>query len=362
MNITEPTLILNKKQCLRNIKNMISKADSNNLKFRPHFKTHQSIIIGNWFKKFGVNSITVSSIKMAKYFAKNNWNDITVAFPVNILEINEINKLAQIIKLNILITSNTIIPFLNNNLKFQVGVFIKIDTGYHRSGIDIRDTNIIDDLINKIELSPLLYFEGFLTHDGHTYKTKSIDEIKQIHDLTINKFKDLKDRYINKYKNLITSIGDTPSCSICNNFDGIDEIRPGNFVFYDIMQADLGSCKINQIAIALACPVVDINKERKEIVIYGGAVHLSKEFILNSDSTKNFGLVVTFQNNEWSEPINDTFVYSLSQEHGIIKTTNNFLNKIKIGDIIGILPVHSCLTANLMRSYITFENEKIDHL
>ncbi len=362
MNITEPTLILNKKQCLRNIKNMISKAESNNLKFRPHFKTHQSIIIGNWFKKFGVNSITVSSIKMAKYFTQNGWDDITVAFPVNILEIAEINKLAQKVNLNILITSDTIIPFLNNNLKYSVGVFIKIDTGYHRSGIAIENTDIIDNLINDIELSPLLSFKGFLTHDGHTYKAKSKDEINQIHDLTINKFKNLKNRYINKYKNLIISIGDTPSCSISDNFDGIDEIRPGNFVFYDIMQTNLGSCTINQIAIALACPVVDINAKRNEIVIYGGAVHLSKEFILNSDNTKNFGLVVKFQNNEWSEPIKDTFVSSLSQEHGIIKTTNNFLSKIKIGDIVGILPVHSCLTANLMGSYTTFENEKIDHL
>lgn len=362
MNITEPTLILNKKQCLRNIRNMISKSEINNLKFRPHFKTHQSIIIGDWFRNFGINSITVSSIKMAKYFAGNNWNDITVAFPVNILEINEINKLAQTINLNILITSDTIIPFLNDNLKYSVGVFIKIDTGYHRAGIAIENTNIIDSLINKIELSSLLSFKGFLTHDRHTYKAKSIDEINRIHDLTINKYKNLKNRYINKYKNLIISIGDTPSCSICNDFNGIDEIRPGNFVFYDTMQADLGSCTINQIAIALACPVVDINAKRNEIVIYGGAVHLSKEFILNSDNTKNFGLVVKFKNNGWSEPINDTFVCSLSQEHGIIKTTNNFLNKIKIGDIVGILPVHSCLTANLMGSYTTLKNEKIDHL
>ena len=362
MNITEPTLILNKEKCLRNIKKMVAKAENNNLKLRPHFKTHQSIIIGNWFKNFGISSITVSSIKMAKYFAKNNWNDITVAFPVNILEINEINKLSQKINLNILITSNTIIKFLNNNLKYTVGVFIKIDTGYHRSGIAIEETDVIDNLINQIELSSVLSFKGFLTHDGHTYHAASVDEINEIHNLTISKFRNLKNRYINQYKNLITSIGDTPSCSISTNFNDIDEIRPGNFVFYDLMQANLGSCSINQIAIALACPVVDINVKRNEIIIYGGAIHLSKEFILNSDNKKIYGLVVKFSNNGWSKPINETYVHSLSQEHGIIKTTNNFLNKIKIGDIVGILPVHSCLTANLMRSYTTFENKKIDHL
>ena len=362
MNITKPTLILDKEKCLRNIEKMVSKAENNNLTLRPHFKTHQSLIIGDWFKMFGINSITVSSIIMAKYFAENGWNDITVAFPVNIREIAEINKLAQKIKLNILITSDTIIPFLNDNLKSPVGVFIKIDTGYHRAGIAIEETEAIDNLINKIELSTVLSFKGFLTHDGHTYHAKSVEEINDIHNLTINKFSKLKKRYINKYKNLITSIGDTPACSISNNFTDIDEIRPGNFVFYDFMQANLGSCSTNEIAVALACPVVDINAKRNEIVIYGGGVHLSKEFIIDLNNNKNFGLIVEFSNNGWSEPVNDTYVYSLSQEHGIIKTTDNFLRKIKIGDIVGILPVHSCLTANLMKSYITFENIEIDHL
>ncbi|MBE9469015.1 MAG: alanine racemase [Bacteroidetes bacterium] len=341
---------------------MVSKAENNNLTLRPHFKTHQSLIIGDWFKKFGINSITVSSIKMAKYFAENGWNDITVAFPVNIREIAEINKLAQKINLNILITSDTIIQFLNDNLKMTVGVFIKIDTGYHRSGIEVEETDAIDNLINKIELSKVLSFKGFLTHDGHTYHAKSVEEINDIHNLTIKKLSKLKKRYINKYKNIIISIGDTPSCSISNNFTDIDEIRPGNFVFYDFMQANLGSCSINKIAVALACPVVDINAKRNEIVIYGGAVHLSKEFIMDSNNNKNFGLVVEFLNNGWSEPINGTYLYSLSQEHGIIKTTKNFLSKIKIGDIVGILPVHSCLTANLMKSYTSFENIEIDHL
>ena len=108
MNITKPTLILDKEKCLRNIEKMVSKAENNNLTLRPHFKTHQSLIIGDWFKMFGINSITVSSIVMAKYFAENGWNDITVAFPVNIREIAEINKLAQKIKLNILINLSSI--------------------------------------------------------------------------------------------------------------------------------------------------------------------------------------------------------------------------------------------------------------
>ena len=85
IEIIRPTFVIDKKICLNNIEKMTQKAADNGLRFRPHFKTHQSAEIGEWFRSFGVNAITVSSLQMAKYFAANGWKDITLAFPVNIL-------------------------------------------------------------------------------------------------------------------------------------------------------------------------------------------------------------------------------------------------------------------------------------
>ena len=78
---------------------MLKKAESHKLIFRPHFKTHQSLEIGKWFKELGTNKITVSSLKMAEYFSCQ-WKDITVAFPLNILEMHTVNELAKKITLN----------------------------------------------------------------------------------------------------------------------------------------------------------------------------------------------------------------------------------------------------------------------
>ena len=36
--------------------------------------------------------------------------------------------------------------------------------------------------------------------------------------------------------------------------------------------------------------------------------------------------------------------------------------KRNIGYLVGIVPVHSCLTANLMKGYLTLEGEEIDHM
>ena len=114
MKITQPTLFIDKTKCKENIYRMFSKAKSNKLDFRPHFKTHQSIEIGLWFKEIGVNKITVSSFTMAEYFS-SQWDDITVAFPINILEIETINNLAKKITLNICIENIESILFVSSS-------------------------------------------------------------------------------------------------------------------------------------------------------------------------------------------------------------------------------------------------------
>ena len=76
MNFSTPTLVINKSISLNNLDRMIDVANKNNLVLRPHFKTHQSLEIGNWFKEKGVTSITVSSISMADFFS-SEWDRCT---------------------------------------------------------------------------------------------------------------------------------------------------------------------------------------------------------------------------------------------------------------------------------------------
>ncbi len=338
---------------------MTQKAKESNVTFRSHFKTHQSAEIGDWFRDEGVTKITVSSLTMAEYFANAGWKDILVAFPVNILEIERIIALAPNIGLTLLLEAEEPLNFLANNLTSKVSISIKIDTGYHRTGIAWDDFDKIQSLIELIRKSATMDFTGFVTHSGNTYQAKSPDEIIRIHNDSFQKLSQLKVNFSSEGIVPLISVGDTPSCSIVKTFEGMDEIRPGNFVFYDVMQSELGSCKINDVAVALACPVVAVHPERNEAVIYGGAIHLSKEFITDSFGNKVFGLVVKLTEEGWTEPLPETFIKALSQEHGIISSTNEIIAGIKPGDVVGVLPVHSCLTAHQMRNYITLHGKHI---
>jgi D-serine deaminase-like pyridoxal phosphate-dependent protein len=100
----------------------------------------------------------------------------------------------------------------------------------------------------------------------------------------------------------------------------------------------------------VACPVVSVFPQREEMVIYGGAIHLSKEFIAADNNFKLFGYLVKFEHGKWGLPINGAWVSGLSQEHGIIRMPKKELEQFKPGDLIGVIPVHSCLTANLLQS------------
>ncbi len=357
--ITRPTLLVDEERCRLNIVQMAKKITASGSTFRPHFKTHQSIEVGRWFRDAGIVKITVSSVSMAEYFAEE-WNDITIAFPVNILEAERINDLAGRIDLNILVESDNIIPSLNGKIKSELGFFIKIDTGYHRTGIDADDRKKIDAVLDEAGKYENFIFKGFLSHSGHTYHAKDRADVTRIYNDAAGKLKVLREWYSGKYPGIIASLGDTPSASVVEDFRGIDELRPGNFIFYDLMQMQAGNCLPDQIAVKMACPVVAVHPERSELVIYGGAVHLSKDLLFNERYGTYYGVVLDQKDGTITNIIDGMFLSSLSQEHGIVKVPPEIVHLFSPGDILTIIPVHSCLTADLASYYLSTNGSRIE--
>ncbi|WP_462281225.1 alanine racemase [Salinivirga cyanobacteriivorans] len=356
--ITQPTLILDERKCKTNIAQMAHKAKDAGVEFRPHFKTHQSLEIGRWFKEHGIAKITVSSVGMAQYFA-TEWDDILIAFPVNVRELAAINELAVRVKLSLLVESAEVLELLHEKLTHPVSFYIKIDTGAHRTGVAPTDFASIDQILAAAKQLSKLKFVGFLSHAGHTYHTNTITDILKIRNDENLAMLQLKAHYIKSHPGIIASIGDTPSCSLVDHFSGIDEIRPGNFVFYDLMQLSFGSCSPGQIAVAVACPVVALHNERNEMVIYGGGVHLSKD-MLRINQSPVYGQLVEKEGDGWGEPIPGMIVKRLSQEHGIVSLPETQNDKFTIGDLVYVLPVHSCMTADIYSQYITTDGKKIE--
>jgi D-serine deaminase-like pyridoxal phosphate-dependent protein len=152
------------------------------------------------------------------------------------------------------------------------------------------------------------------------------------------------------------SIGDTPAASMVDELPGVDEIRPGNFVFYDLTQVAIGSCSMEDIAVAVACPVIGVYPERQRVLLYGGAVHMSLEF-LEERGARTYGRVCP----DWpGEAATSAPIVSLSQEHGVVAVPPDGTAAFRLGQLVSVLPVHSCLTCDLYPAYLTLEGERFE--
>ena len=356
--LTSPTFILDVEKCKSNIKRMTNKASNLHLKFRPHFKTHQSAQIAEWIREEGVESCTVSSLKMTEYFSSHGWNDILIAFPVNVREADKLNELGNKLKIQVLVYSAEPMKLLTQKVNVSIGVKIELDLGNHRSGLEINQHDEISELLRLIGSNANFEFTGFYAHPGHTYTARSKEEVMEIYDDIIRQLETLKVHYGHEPGFSIT-IGDTPGCTIAEDFGPVEEISPGNFVFYDAMQVNIGSCSYEDIAIVVACPVVGKNPERNELLIHGGAVHFSKEVLKDADGTEHFGKLAIPTDSGWEGQIPGAYLKAISQEHGIVHCPVDFINQFNIGDMVYIYPAHSCLAADLMKSYVTTGNDVI---
>lgn len=361
--ITVPTLILDEPRCKRNIARMADKAKLSGARFRPHFKTHQSQMVGRWFREAGVTAITTSSLRMAEYFADDGWDDITVAFPVNVREIKRINALASRIRLGLLVESVESAAFLAAHVTPPVDIWLEADTGYGRTGIRWDQPTLAVEIAKTLATSPLLTLRGLLSHAGNSYAARSQETLEATHAETVSRLTSLRDALTNAgFSGLEISSGDTPTCSAVKDLSGVDEIRPGNFVYYDMMQVMIGACTLDDLVVAVACPVVSIQPEKGRIIIYGGVVHLSRDTYIDAQGRTSHGAVVLWTGNGWLPVVESAYVASLSQEHGIIHADAEVIGRVKVGDLVFVLPAHSCTTADLLKGGVTLDGEPFSML
>jgi len=358
LNIRRPTLVLDRIRAVRNIERMVERVSSVGVALRPHFKTHQSLGVGRWFRDAGVSAITVSSVAMARYFAEDGWTDITVAFPVNLRELDDIAALAERVCLGVLVDSRDAARAVAHRIGVPLRVWLKIDTGYRRAGVAWDDVARIRAVAGDILGATSLEFAGVLSCNGLTYRERTPDGVRRVHHDALEKLRSVREFFISDGVAVCAvSIGDTPGASLGEDFAGVDEMRPGNFVFYDLTQVATGSCVSDDIAAAVACPVVGIYPERGHVLVYGGAVHLSSESMKGEDGRVIFGQA----SRAWpggGGPFAP--VVSVSQEHGVLEADAQWADGLRLGDLVCVLPVHSCMACNLYAEYVTLDGERLE--
>jgi D-serine deaminase-like pyridoxal phosphate-dependent protein len=360
-----PSLVLDIAKVKRNAERMSRRMKQFGADLRPHVKTHKCIEVARIQTAGHSGAVTVSTLAEARAFAANGFTKITYAVPIESGKFNEAIAISRDCELSLITDDSDVPGQLNDAAKranVHLNVFLKVDCGYHRCGVEPANPEATE-IPRRISNASNLRFAGILTHAGHSYNCQTKPELlalaKHERDVMAD-FGEVLRKEVGPVP--IVSIGSTPTITSVDHLDGIDEVRPGNYIFFDAFQATLGSCDFDDCALTVLASVVHRARgegDRRKVIIDAGAIALSKDrgpIGLNPDC--GYGKVLDLAGNDLNLTVSE-----MSQEHGtVIAKDENIFDRLRVGSRVRVLANHSCLTAAQHSHYNVLEGEKIvDH-
>jgi len=337
----------------RNASRMSEKASRLGVRLRPHVKTHKTIEVARLQVRGQFGGITVSTLAEAAFFAAGGFRDITYAVPIVSAKLATAAQLSlRLNLLSVLLDDPAVVDAVETCASehgIRLSVFLKVDCGGGRAGVDPeRDDGVA--LAGRLAKSPHVDFRGILTHAGQSYRCRGKDEVRAVaareRDVMAAFAARLRDDGVPVGE---VSIGSTPTLAVAEDLAGVTEVRPGNYVFFDAAQVAIGSCALEDVAFTVLVRVIGRYPRRRELLVDGGALALSKDpGPEHVDPECGFGIVLEAS----GAPIGHLRVVSLSQEHGVVRSAREFApGEFPIGSLLRVVPNHSCLAAALFDRY-----------
>ena len=354
-----PSLVLDIAKVKRNAQRMSERVKQFGADLRPHIKTHKCIEVARLQTAEHSGAVTVSTLAEARAFAANGFTKITYAIPIEPGKFDEAIEISRDCELSLL-TDDVEVPDQLNDAARRANVhldlFLKVDCGYHRCGVEPTNPDAIE-IPRRISNASNLRFAGILTHAGHSYNCQTKAEVLALarheRDLMAG-FAEMLRTEVGPVP--IVSIGSTPTITTVDDLDGIDEVRPGNYIFFDAFQATLGSCALDDCALTVLASVVHRDRSRLKVIVDAGAIALSKDRgPVGLNPNCGYGRVLNLAGVDLNLTVSE-----MSQEHGVIiaKDENTF-DGLRVGSRVRVLANHSCLTAAQHSYYNVLEGEDV---
>ena len=365
MDINEvptPALILDKNVLMRNCLYMGERMKNHKINLRPHLKTAKSIKVAEIATKNHFGGVTVSTLAEARYFVSNGVRDITYAVGITPDKLDEVHRLQlEGSRINVITDNIDMVLQIENkaaNLNAMFNIFIEVDTGGLRGGVTPDSAELLK-LAHMITNSDKLRLEGVLTHAGHSYLCQGANQIKIVAEQERSGIVLASERIRSEgIRCTVVSAGSTPTAVFAENLDGITEMRPGAYVFFDLDQVGMGVCSLDDIAVSVLATVIGHKSESQKLLLDAGSLALSKDLSANKFiENAGYGLVCSIQN---TTPIPGFYVEETYQEHGVVASSLGKLpyDSLPVGTKLRILPNHSCITSAAYSNYYVVEEGK----
>lgn len=349
-----PCLVLDADRMDRNIARLRERLAPLGVTLRPHLKTAKSIEVARRVMATPQGPATVSTLKEAEFFAEAGVTDIIYAVGIAPW------KLAKVLELrtrgvDLAVILDTVeqaeaVAAASREAGAAIPALIEIDCDGHRSGVlpgdAARLVAIGRALANGGEL------RGVLTHAGGSYTARGAAALQACAEeerrAVVGAAAILREAGL---PCPVVSVGSTPTAHHAADLTGVTEVRAGVFVFFDLVMAGVGICKVEDIALSVLATVIGHQREKGWILVDAGWMAMSQDRgTARQAVNQGYGIVCDAAGNAYC----DLILADANQEHGIITVrpgSSVALPDLKIGDRVRILPNHACATGAQHRSY-----------
>lgn len=339
-DLPTPCLVLDHGILAHNLSRMSSAIHRHGVALRPHLKTAKSADVARMAVAGEAGGITVSTIAEAEYFAERGFRDITVAVGTTPEKLDRLAKLfSSNMRLNVITDDIEIAKAIAAHAG-PFRVLIEIDSGELRGGVSPDGPELL--AIGRALGEKL---DGVLTHAGHSYECRTIDEVKAVAEQERVSVTTAAERLrVAGMKCEVVSLGSTPTMVHVERMDGVTEARPGVYMFGDLFLAAVDTCAREDIALTVLASVIGRRQSKNKIVIDAGALALSKD--RSTATTKQdagYGIVWDI---DGKPSYGECVIEQAYQEHGVVTSSQPLpFEELGIGAKVRVAPNHSCITA-----------------
>jgi D-serine deaminase-like pyridoxal phosphate-dependent protein len=334
-DLDTPALLIDLDIMERNLCRAASYAREHGMRLRPHTKTHKIPALGRRQIELGAAGLTVAKVGEAEVMLRSGTPDLAVAYPViGERKLRRLMEVARQARVTVALDSVFAASRLSDAARaagIEIGVLAEVDAGLGRVGVAPED---IVPFARELLRLPALRFEGIEFYPGHI---RLLDEgglaaVARLSGLVLAMLEELRAAGIEAP---IVSGGSTPALFHSHLVAGLNEIRPGTYIFNDRNTVASGACAWEDCAASILTTVISTAK-KGQMIVDGGSKTFSSDR-LPAGAEVSFGRVV-----EAPEAV----FTKMNEEHGYIEL-RGVERGFAVGDRVRIIPNHICTAMNL---------------
>ncbi|MGA2136607.1 MAG: alanine racemase [Bryobacteraceae bacterium] len=350
-DLDTPALLVDLDRMEANLRRVADYTRAHGLRLRPHTKTHKSPRIGRRQLDLGAAGLTVAKVGEAEVMLDAAPPDLLVAFPViGRPKLDRLMAVARRTRVTVSLDSLVAAQQLSEAAQaagVRVGVLAEADVGLGRVGVSPGAELL--DLARGIARLPGLTLEGIAFYPGHIKDGSETGRqaLAALGTLIGSILDELRRAGLEAR---IVSGGSTPSLYHSHELPGLNEIRPGTYVFNDWNTVVSGAATLEECAATLLVTVVSTARPG-QIIVDGGSKTFSSDRPSGSGDV-TFGHVLDAPGAAF---------HKMNEEHGYIDV-RNCDRRFSIGERLHIIPNHICVAVNLHERVYGIRGEEVEEV